>query len=91
MQSGKESEQITFSGNGIKLIDLKREIVEKKNFSTAFDFELQIVDENNKTKEYVGDDEMVPKNSSLIVKRVPAKNAKFGLTARLNSRQNGAG
>jgi hypothetical protein len=48
MHHGKEQEQITFSGNGIKLIDLKREIVERKNFNSTFDFELQVVDEGNK-------------------------------------------
>ena len=36
--------------------------------------------------EYVDDDEMIPKNASLIVRRVPAKNAKTSLIARLNNR-----
>lgn len=109
MHHGKETEQVHFSGNGIKLIDLKREIVEKKKFTSTIDFDLQITDENKKGKrnlkfpsplslflilipssffslEYVDDNEIVPKNSSVIVKRIPAKNSKAGLMARLNNR-----
>ncbi len=48
MHHGKDMEQIFFSGNGIKLIDLKREIVEKKKFNSVLDFELQITDEAKK-------------------------------------------
>lgn len=36
--------------------------------------------------EYFDDDEMIPKNASLIVRRVPAKNSKTSLIARLNNR-----
>jgi hypothetical protein len=50
LHHGKETESIHFNGNGIKLIDLKKEIVEKKKFTSVLDFELQIVDENKKGK-----------------------------------------
>jgi hypothetical protein len=36
--------------------------------------------------EYVDDDEVVPKNASVVVRRVPAKSAKTGLMARINTR-----
>lgn len=36
--------------------------------------------------EYVDDDEIVPKNASVVVRRVPAKSAKAGLMARINNR-----
>lgn len=84
MHHGKDSEQITFSGNGIKLLDLKKEIVDKKKITGTLDFDLKIVDEQN--KEYVDDDEIVPKNASVVVRRVPAKSAKAGLMARINNR-----
>lgn len=35
---------------------------------------------------YVEDDEVVPKNASLVVKRIPAKNSSTSLIARLNIR-----
>jgi hypothetical protein len=41
-------EQISFSGNGIKLLDLKREILEKKKISGSLDFDLKITDANDK-------------------------------------------
>lgn len=50
MHHGKDSEQITFSGNGIKLLDLKKEIVDKKKITGTLDFDLKIVDEQNKGK-----------------------------------------
>ena len=40
-------EQISFNGNGMKLIDLKCEIISKKNMSTT-DFDLRVIDEDGK-------------------------------------------
>ena len=34
---------------GIKLLDLKREIIERKNLQNSTDFDLQIVDEGTTT------------------------------------------
>jgi hypothetical protein len=48
MHHGTAMEQITFSGNGIKLLDLKKEILDKKEISRSLDFDLKIVDENGK-------------------------------------------
>ena len=48
MHHGNSEDQITFSGNGIKLLDLKREIIEKKQISGSLDFDLKIVDESGK-------------------------------------------
>ena len=49
MQSniGTAWEQVTFSGNGIKLLDLKKEIVDKKKMR-SLDFDLKIKDDNGK-------------------------------------------
>ncbi len=41
-------EQITFTGNGIKLIDLKKEVVDRKKINKSQDFDLKVVDENGK-------------------------------------------
>lgn len=48
MHHGTAMEQITFTGNGIKLLDLKKEILDKKEISRSLDFDLKIVDENGK-------------------------------------------
>ena len=50
MQHGKISEPISFTGHQIKLIDLKRAILEKKEMKTGFDFDLKIIDADNSTK-----------------------------------------
>lgn len=108
MHHGKDSETITFSGNGIKLLDLKKEIVDKKKITGTLDFDLKIVDENNKGEllvplrapcpppadsaaAYEDDDELVPKNASVVVRRIPAKSSKAGLMTRINNRGIAAG
>lgn len=50
MQHGKQSEPVSFSGHQIKLIDLKRAILEKKEMKTGFDFDLKISDADNSSK-----------------------------------------
>ena len=50
MYHGRQSEQINFEGPGMKLIDLKRIIVERKNIGGGLDFDLKIVDENDSEK-----------------------------------------
>lgn len=42
MVHGRNPETISFTGHQIKLIDLKRAILEKKNISAAFDFDFRI-------------------------------------------------
>ena len=46
--AAEKVEQVLFSGNGIKLIDLKKEIAEKKKFSNNLDYDLTVTDENGK-------------------------------------------
>jgi hypothetical protein len=48
MRHGNIAEQASFSGNGIKLLDLKKEIVDKKKISSSLDFDLTINDESGK-------------------------------------------
>jgi hypothetical protein len=82
-----QCETIYFGGNGIRLLDLKREIIERKNISGSLDFDLKIVDESGRV--YENDDEYVPKNSSVVVRRMPAKNAATSLISRLKSSKPG--
>ena len=82
--SGKTYEAVTFSGLMIKLLELKRAIVEKRSLDKGTsDFDLSI--SNAQTDEvYESDDVMVPKNTSVVVKRVPCS-AETGLLAKLES------
>jgi hypothetical protein len=48
MHHGSESSSVNFVGNGIRVLDLKREILERKKFSGSSDFDLKIVDESGK-------------------------------------------
>lgn len=49
LHHGRQSEQISFEGNGLKLLELKKQIIERKSFS-GFDFDLKVVDENDSEK-----------------------------------------
>lgn len=50
MHHGAENSQqsVNFVGNGIRVLDLKREILERKKFSPTTDFDLKIVDQSGK-------------------------------------------
>ena len=80
--SSKTYEAVTFSGLMIKLLELKRAIVEKRNLDKGTsDFDLRI--SNAQTDEvYESDDVMVPQTTSVVVRRVPGT-AETGLLAKL--------
>ena len=50
MHHGRQSEPINFEGTGMRLIDLKRIIIEKKNIGGGMDFDLKVMDENDNEK-----------------------------------------
>jgi DWNN domain len=47
MHHGNQPEKIEFVGNGIRVLDLKREILERKKISGSLDFDLKVMDESN--------------------------------------------
>lgn len=88
MKHGKEMEQIRFNGNGIKLLDLKREIAERKlnlGQTRQSDYDLKIMDANT-NQEFANDDDVVPKNSSIVAQRIPVKNPRFSLLSKIENR-----
>lgn len=88
MKHGKEMEQVKFSGNGIKLLDLKKEIAERKlNFgqNRQTDYDLKIMDAGT-NQEFPNDDDVVPKNSSVIAHRFPVKNPRLSLLFKIENR-----
>ncbi|XP_061208236.1 E3 ubiquitin-protein ligase RBBP6-like isoform X2 [Neopsephotus bourkii] len=64
---------VTFSGLDISLCDLKCKIMRKEKLKAA-NCDLQI--SNAQTKEEYTEDALIPKNSSVIVKRIPAGGVK---------------
>lgn len=78
----KDFNVINFDGVQIRLFDLKRMIVDQKGFDKdSDDFELLITN-NNTQKPYTDDNAFVPKNTDLIVQRVPAT-LKSGFLTRM--------
>jgi len=57
-------------GFDISVIDLKKAIVQANKLGRTTDFDLVITDSTT-DKEYAKDEDLVPKNSSLIVARHP--------------------
>ncbi|XP_062135953.1 LOW QUALITY PROTEIN: uncharacterized protein LOC133845497 [Drosophila sulfurigaster albostrigata] len=61
---------ITFDGLHISVADLKREIIQQKRLGKIIDFDLQITNAQNK-EEYKDDNFLIPKNTTLIISRIP--------------------
>ena len=82
-KSAKAFDSVSFDGVYIRLIDLKRSIVEKKRMNRGTtDFEIEVTDAQ--TGELYADDEsMVQKNTCVIIKRKPLGKTKEGLMSRL--------
>jgi protein MPE1 len=84
--SRKDESRVTFDGTGISVFDLKRDIILANNMGKANDFDLFIYDSSsnkgesifgeealtNVMAEYTDDSEIIPRSSSVVVKRRPA-------------------
>ncbi|CAH2236771.1 jg8532 [Pararge aegeria aegeria] len=69
-KSALDYDTVTFDGLHISVGDLKAAISQQKRIGKTSDFDLQIT--NAQTKEvYVDDNTLIPKNTSLLVARVP--------------------
>ncbi|GLB41936.1 putative DWNN [Lyophyllum shimeji] len=69
--SRKDESRVTFDGTGISVFDLKREIILANNMGKANDFDLAIFDATSK-QEMKDDSQIIPRSSSVVVKRLPA-------------------
>lgn len=73
-KSSLDFDTVTFDGLHISVADLKKSILQLKKIGKAADFDLQIT--NAQTKEvYTADDILIPKNTSVIISRVPVASA----------------
>ncbi|BFI08027.1 E3 ubiquitin-protein ligase RBBP6 [Marchantia polymorpha subsp. ruderalis] len=74
-RSAVEYDSVNIEGHFISVASLKDKIIEAKNLGKGTDFDLLIT--NAQTGEEYSDDAfLVPKNTSVIIKRVPATRAK---------------
>ncbi|XP_068674957.1 E3 ubiquitin-protein ligase RBBP6-like isoform X1 [Montipora foliosa] len=69
-RSALEYDTITFDGLSISLADLKHSIITQKKFGKNTDFDLEVTNAQTK-EEYKDDVTMIPKNSSVVVRRIP--------------------
>ncbi|XP_067042946.1 E3 ubiquitin-protein ligase RBBP6-like [Acropora muricata] len=69
-RSALEYDTITFDGLSISLADLKHSIITQKKFGKSTDFDLEVTNAQTKEK-YKDDMTMIPKNSSVVVRRIP--------------------
>eukprot|EP01137_Pigoraptor_chileana_P033499 Opistho-2@24461 len=78
-KSSKDYDSVTFDGPGITLRELKCAIVAQKKLSKAVDFDLEVTNAQTE-EEYKEDSCTIPKNTSVVVKRVPASANSGGLS-----------
>ncbi|KAF9784897.1 DWNN domain-containing protein [Thelephora terrestris] len=86
--SQRAESRVTFDGTGISVFDLKREIILANNLGKANDFDLFIYDSSN--QEYKDDSQIIPRSTSVIVKRRPAVRPGKGKAAMYISGASGA-
>jgi len=68
-KSQRDESKVAFNGTGISVADLKREIMTAKGLDKAPDVDIVLLDP--KSDEGYSDDYIVPRSSSVVVKRTP--------------------
>ncbi|KAI8050637.1 DWNN domain-containing protein [Gilbertella persicaria] len=83
LRSAKDSDYdvFTFDGPGATVFDLKREIIRAKKFGKGTDFDLAVYNAQT-DEEYKDDMFVVPRNTSVIVRRLPAARPGKGTAQR---------
>lgn len=85
-KSNNEFKTLTFDGVNISVADLRKEIVQKSKMGKLMDdFHLQIT--NPQTGEEYKDEDLIPKNTSVIVARIPIKRPNKGRLREMNRAQ----
>ncbi|CAG5897568.1 unnamed protein product [Menidia menidia] len=80
---------VVFDGPHITLIDLKRQIMGKEKLR-AGDCDLQITNAQTK-EEYTTDEDLIPKGSSVIVRRIPIIGAKSSSSGKTHNSERSDG
>ncbi|KIM65987.1 hypothetical protein SCLCIDRAFT_1211628 [Scleroderma citrinum Foug A] len=89
-KSQKDESRITFDGTGISVFDLKKEIILVNNLGKANDFDLYVYDASTQ-QECKDDSQIIPRSSSVIVKRLPSQRPGKGKAAMYLAGTNGNG
>eukprot|EP00249_Psilotum_nudum_P024833 c29303_g1_i1 orf=335-3025(-) len=71
-KSAKDYDSISVEGHFISVGNLKEKIVEKKNLGRGSDFDL-VISNAQTNEEYTDEGILVPKNTSVLVRRVPGR------------------
>jgi len=74
-KSQRDESRVTFDGTGISVFELKKEIILANNLGKANDFDLAVFDASS-GEEYKDDAHIIPRSSSVVVKRTFAKPGK---------------
>lgn len=79
-KSSVEYDTLTFDGLHISLADLKKAILVQKKIGKSAEFDLQIT--NAQTgEEYKDESHLIPKNASVIVRRIPVGGVRANIKA----------
>ncbi|KIX03919.1 uncharacterized protein Z518_07472 [Rhinocladiella mackenziei CBS 650.93] len=80
-KSQKEPQRVTIDGPHTDVWNLKREIITISRLGDGTDFDLKIYKENG-DEEYTDDTEIIPKDSTVLARRLPASAPGKGRAAR---------
>ncbi|EPY53719.1 ubiquitin-protein ligase E3 RBBP6 family protein [Schizosaccharomyces cryophilus OY26] len=81
-KSQKDPSRVSFDGTvGMSVFDVKREIIQQKKLGSGLDFDLLLYNANT-NEEYDDDTYIIPRSTSVIVRRVPAQKSGKGTAAR---------
>ncbi|KAI7819377.1 DWNN domain-containing protein [Gamsiella multidivaricata] len=83
-KSSKDYDSATFDGHSISVFDLKKEILIAKGLKGPDDLQLTHAESG---EEYYDDATLIPRNTSILVARVPAKPGRGGPSAGPYQRQ----
>ncbi|ORY35195.1 DWNN-domain-containing protein [Rhizoclosmatium globosum] len=80
-KAAKDFDQAVFDGLGISVFDLKKEIMVKKKLGKGLDFDLLVFNAQT-NDEYPDDNQVIPRNTSILVVRRPAAKQGRGTASR---------
>ncbi|KAK3491564.1 DWNN domain-containing protein [Neurospora crassa] len=81
-KSNKEPTRVEFDGTGISVFELKREIILKSALGDGTDFDLIIAADEGMKEVYDDDTTIIPRSTTVIARRMPAKVQGRGGAAR---------
>ncbi|XP_071476404.1 E3 ubiquitin-protein ligase RBBP6-like [Diadema antillarum] len=87
-KSSIDYDTVTFDGLHISLADLKKAIMEQKKIGRA-EFDLQVTNAQT-SEEYKNEEDLIPRNASVQVKRVPIGGMRPNLVAAPTKMEDGS-